>query len=355
VVHFVAPAGVASSDRVDRAIEAAAALAGAGRLVEAVDELAAVRRAAPDPLLDLALIDLRLEAGAQLPSGAARWPWPPRQADPFPDVDGAVPEVDARELTAEILGGAVAHHGCLIVRDVFDDDQVAQAVEVIDRADARRSAEAAPDETAGSAADAWYRPVATGTPMATAVERAMVGRQGGTWLADSPTATARILDQLTDVGVVEAIGTHLGERPYISLQKSTLRLSPPAWNYVAWHQDGSFLDADVRTMNVWVALTPCGGDLPTPGMEIIPRRVDEILEIDPAWSKHAIPFELMDEVMAKTPSVIPEFGPGDGMLFDERCVHRTHLPEVLTDPRYALECWFFAPSHHSSNYTPVLV
>ena len=27
---------------------------------------------------------------------------------------------------------------------------------------------------------------------------------------------------------------------------------------VAWHQDGAFYDSDVRTMNIWIALTPCG-------------------------------------------------------------------------------------------------
>lgn len=346
-------------------IQSAASLAAGGRFDDAVDLLAEARRRQPDPVIDVALRDLRLAAAAGRPAGAPRAPWPPQVSDPFPGLKDQLPEIDARDLTAEVLGGAIEHHGCLIVRGILDDARVAQGIEFIDRADAHRTAAAAAgdegsavastDRTADPADGAWYDPVVTSTPMATAVERSMVGRQGGTWLADSPTATAQILEQLTDVGVVQAIGEHLGERPYISVQKSTLRLSPPDWNYVAWHQDGSFLDPDVRTMNVWVAFTPCGGDLPTPGMEIVPRRFDEILEIDPAWSKHAIPFELMDEVLAKTPSVIPEFQPGDGMLFDERCVHRTHLPEGLTDPRYALECWFFAPSHQSSNYTPLLV
>lgn len=44
-----------------------------------------------------------------------------------------------------------------------------------------------------------------------------------------------------------------------SLQKSTLRRSAPVHNFSAWHQDGSFLGPTTRAMNVWVALTACGG------------------------------------------------------------------------------------------------
>lgn len=332
-------------------------LVGAGRHDDAVDLLATANRLERDPRLDLRLLDLRLSAAAARSAGPGRSPWPPVIPDPFPEVTDRLPEIAAADLDDHVLGGAVAHHGCLIVRDVFDADQVARGIETIDRVEARRDGNGRVDtsEVDDPDAQAWFRPVVTDTQLETAVERQMVARQGGTWLADSPAAAGRVLDQLTSVGVVDAIGRHLGERPYISLQKSTLRLSAPVWNWVAWHQDGSFLDPEVRTMNVWVALTACGGDLPTPGMEIIPRRFDEILEVDPAWSKHAIPFETIDELLEETPSVIPEFGPGDALMFDEHCVHRTHLPQEMDRPRYALECWFFAPSHQSSNYTPLLV
>ena len=41
---------------------------------------------------------------------------------------------------------------------------------------------------------------------------------------------------------------------------------------------------------------------------------------------------------------------GDALIFDERLLHRTHLPQEMSDVRYALECWFFAPSHATSTY-----
>ena len=53
--------------------------------------------------------------------------------------------------------------------------------------------------------------------------------------------------------------------------------------------------------------------------------------------------------------VRPEFEPGDGLLFDERFLHRTYLHEHMTEGRYALECWLFAPSHPSPDYLPFLV
>ena len=124
---------------------------------------------------------------------------------------------------------------------------------------------------------------------------------------------------------------------------------------VAWHQDGSFLDDDVRTMNVWVALSPCGGDRPSPGLEVIPRRIEEILPVDGVMSTHSISYDLIDELSTGMPTVFPEFDAGDALIFDEHFVHRTHLSREMTQVRYALECWFFAPSHQSSSYTPLYV
>ena len=42
-----------------------------------------------------------------------------------------------------------------------------------------------------------------------------------------------------------------------------------------WHQDGAFLGRDVRSLNLWLALSPCGVD--APGLDIVPQRFDEIL------------------------------------------------------------------------------
>jgi hypothetical protein len=315
------------------------------RFVEAVDLLAAANREAPDPDLEVRLIDLRHEAAKTYDAGAGRSPWPPIYADPFPDVAGVLPEIRASDLSANVLGGAVAHHGALIVRGAFRPEQVARSVDAIHRTQTQRDLDAT---------DAWFRPF----PLEPGIDRNLreiVRGQGGTWLADSPRSTALILDELQAAGVTDAISEHLGERLLFSLQKSTLRRSVARNKLVAWHQDGSFLDPHVRTMNVWVALSKCGGDYPSPGLQVAPMRIPEILEVDGALTPHSISAKLVAEVTAEVPVIVPEFDPGDAMLFDERFLHRTYLNAEMTEDRYALECWFFAPSHPSSDYISFLV
>ena len=351
-------------------IAAAEALAAQGRYVDAVEALAAANRAERDPAVEIRLVELRFLAASRAEAPGGRAEWPPAYADPFPDVHGQVPEARADELTTELMGGAVAHHGGLLVRGMFAPEQVARAVEAIERTHLRYRAELEaaatdgqelPPDQPGVAVDADapldqanYHPLRLpGVPGGDGL-RKMVAEQGGTWLADSPAASAVVLDTLAEIGVRGAIEEHFGERPYFSLQKSTLRRSLPRHKMVAWHQDGSFLGPDVRTMNVWVALSPCGGDRPSPGLEIVPRRFDEILPVVGDPTPHSVDYDLVDELTRDLPTVIPSFEPGDGLIFDERFLHRTHLTPFMEDIRYALECWFFAPSHQASDYTPLL-
>jgi hypothetical protein len=262
--------------------------------------------------------------------------------------------VEAGALTTEMLGGAVTHHGALIVRGAFAAEQVARLADAIETTHQNQVDGEEGDGAKLPVADtSWYQPFPVDRH--NEVLRRMVARQGGTWLADSPTSTEIVLAELERAGVTEAITGHLGERPVFSLQKSTLRRSLPAYNLVAWHQDGSFLDADVRTMNVWVALSPCGGDLPSPGLEILPTRLPGVLPVDGVMTPHSVSYDLVAELAQENPTVIPEFAPGDAILFDQILLHRTHLTEAMSQIRYALECWFFAPSHPASTYTPLLV
>ena len=59
----------------------------------------------------------------------------------------------------------------------------------------------------------------------------------------------------------------------ISVQKCTLRrVDPDAGR--GWHQDGAFM-GDVRALNVWLSLSRCGDE--APGMDVIPRRLEDIV------------------------------------------------------------------------------
>ena len=316
-----------------------------GRPVEAVDLLIEAWQTAPDPTIEIRIRDLRRDAAKVLETSSGRSSWPPTYVDPFPDLVEEIPEIRLEQLSADTVGGAVIHHGVIIVRGLFDVTQAAETLSTLQRTQREQRSEN-PDPR-------WYSPYDSGVAQDSSL-RNRVSRRGGTWLADSPRATAEIMNRLSDVGVIDVVAEHLGERPAFSLQKSTLRRVEPTPKITGWHQDGSFLESDVRTMNVWVALSSCGGTNPSSGMEILPRRMTEILEVDPELGRASVSFDLIDKIVGGSPTAQPAFEPGDALMFDERLLHRTALDPGLTEDRYALECWFFAPSHTTSTYLPFL-
>lgn len=269
--------------------------------------------------------------------------WPPVYADPFPELSGVVPEIDAAELTVDIMGGAVAHHGLLLVRGLFSAQQVADVRAVQDKVN-EASLRGEPD-TSG-----WYMPFNGGHDNEQALRR-HGEKTGANWLADSPLGMARVLRCLECAGVIALLSEYFQQRPVLSMQKSVLRAVQPQATITGWHQDGSFMGDGVRTMNVWVALSPCGGPVPASGLELIPRRYEEIFSADGSLGRGAVSFSKVEELMHDCPSVNPEFAAGDALIFDEHLLHRTSLEPGLTDVRYALECWLFAPSHANPNYS----
>jgi hypothetical protein len=342
-----APAVKAHVNPTTSALADADALARDGRIVEAVDRLAGANREHRAPAGDIRLLELRRAAAESIQPGEGRSPWPPSYEDPFPEIAGRVPEVDAADLSADLLGGAVAHHGGLIVRGILGATDVDRVVCGIHRAEAQRD-----NPTVGTDERSWYDPYPAG---AGAQTRNRVASEGGIWMADSPANTATVLDLLSSAGVIAAVAGHLGERPFFSLQKSTLRHSLPINNFTGWHQDGSFLGPEIRTMNVWTALSACGGGRPTPGLEVVPKRMSEILSTEGGLGRISVAPALIDRISVDAPPIRPEFEPGDCLLFDERFLHRTYLHEHMTEDRYAVECWMFAPSHASAHYLSFLV
>ena len=332
-------------------------LAVGGDLVGAVDLLQDAFLRSPDPITAERLIHLRAEAGAPGVLPKATGSWPPRYDDPFPDVGHDVlPEVPAAEASLATLAGGVEHHGAVIIRGAMARSHVDRVVEVI------RSIEEHLDLPIGAPVpdDRSYQPFdgldARPGPERTRrhKQRHMVARQGGCWLADSPVGTAIALGALWSTGLIELLTEHFGSRPLFSLQKATLRRSRAENRLSGWHQDGSFLGPAPRTMNVWTALSPCGGDRPTPGLEVIPTRVDEILPTDGDLGQVAISPSTVAGAADGIPGIIPEFEPGDALIFDQYFVHRSHFgPDMDTD-RFALECWTFASGHAPEHYIPLL-
>ena len=290
--------------------------------------------------------DGRFAAGLAKMSSTGRPDWPPQYTDPFPKMKRAIPEVQAADLTIEALGGAVSHHGALIIRGLFTPEQVASTREMQDKVKSISLSEE-PDLSG------WYMPF-DGKTRRQAYLRSRTEQRGGNWLVDSPLGLKLALKHLEDVGVVSLLTEHFKERPAISLQKCTLRSVEPQPGSGGWHQDGSFLGDDVRTMNIWVALSECGGSTPAAGMEIIPARFEETLPIAEELGVAAVAPEQIDQLIEEHSLVTPQFAPGDAIMFDEKLLHRTAFGTHHTKVRYALECWFFAPSHSSAVYASLL-
>ena len=168
---------------------------------------------------------------------------------------------------------------------------------------------------------------------------------GGMPIESMPYAGHELFRLLRASGLLKLVEAYIGGRPLVSGKKCTLRLGDKdAPVRHVFHQDGAFLGGETaRTMNIWIALTDAGID--APGLEVFPDRLAEILPIGGDGS--TVPWEI-NEAQAygfygRDSMVIPQFRPGDALIFDQMCLHRTHVTPEMTKHRLAYECWFFPP------------
>jgi hypothetical protein len=336
---------------------AAAQAESEGRLVEAVDLLRDAIKGDPahDPALEAHLVALRHLAFDEVAGGTGRSEWPPTFADRTPAAPEP-PRIGPAELGADVLGSALVNHGALHVEGLLTPEQVTSMVEGIDRAFDGRDAWGE-DKAADTAP--WFVPFVPSGPYShLMLPRDWVRDGGGVWAADSPRVFSEMLAIFEGLGLDHVIGGYLGERPAISMRKCTLRRVPADLAHADWHQDGAFLGDGVRSVNVWLALTRCGGDSDAPGLEYVPRRIDHVVET----GTHGATFDWsvgpghVDEVAAELGSAIvrPQFEAGDALLFDDVFLHRTAVAPGLGTDRYAIESWFFAPSTYPSDQIPLV-
>jgi hypothetical protein len=314
----------------------------------AVDLLVEATRHADAPALEAALVDVRHRAAAALV--------PPTPDRPVSDGDrsfapDAIPEVAAAELTPQALAGALAHHGSLLVRGLLPAETAGSLL-----ADTLRAFAAADAHSEGApVADTapWYVPFDPQPGFSFGgIERAFAHVLGGVLSVESPRTLAHIVEAFGRAGIGELLEAYFGEWPVLSAKKSTLRRATPA-SPTEWHQDGAFLGAGTRTVNVWVALTPCGDT--APGVEVIPQAFDRIVETGTEGSQFDWSVSHRTAVgLGAPPAQSPVFEPGDALLFNQMTLHRTDIRPTMTDDRYAIESWFFAPSTYPYEQVPIL-
>ncbi len=319
---------------------------------EAIECLTVMRRAQADPTLERLLAICRYEAYAsRAPHANVADPWAgvPDRAFTF---SAGLPEVHANELGAATLAAGIRHHGALLVRGLCSSATAAQLEGGI--REALAACAAWRTRGSGEFANSWYTrlPLRKGCKLAGA--RPWVeGRGDGVWLADSPRMLFELTELFNTSGITRLIEEYFGERPMLSVGKSTLRCVPSTMGPADWHQDGAFMGATIRSVNVWIALSHCGVD--ASGLEVLPRRVPRFLRTGShgacfAWS---IGPGMVAEAAGDVATTSPIFEPGDALLFDHFFVHRTGVPAGIAKDRYAIESWFFAPSAYPADQVPL--
>ncbi len=314
-------------------------------LVAEIDELTADNLATVDADRERRIRELRVQVPRELRPSAAAGPWPRPAPDPFPCERG-LPEIDGAMLTPDIVAGALAHHGSLIVRNFLPPFRVKQLVAAVDASLDGAAANREPDASAATAGSPWFEPLDDGM--------ISIFGAGDEWVrvVDSPRAMFEVIEAFQPM-VDEVVQPYLGERPTMGSTKWTLRRITPNC-YGGWHQDGKFLGEQIRVLNTWVALSRCGGDTGSVGMEILPQNVAYIAPTgtEGAFIGFEVSRRVVERLAGERPPVDPVFEPGDALLFDQYTLHRTGSKPGLTKNRYAIESWFFSPSTYPLDTAP---
>jgi hypothetical protein len=269
-------------------------------------------------------------------------------AGPPPGASG-LPEIALADLAAPLARAAILDRGGLLVRGAVDAGRAEVLRDSIDEAFAAREAAVA---SRAERSSCWY-PLRLDPDAAAGLARPWIRTSGGVLLADSPRVMFEVLHLYEQMGLRRVVSDYLGIRPVISANKCTLRRV--ALDAVgSWHQDGAFLGSRVRALNLWLALTPCGVD--APGLELVPRRFDDVIETGTAGSYFdwAAGDSVVNEASGGVGVVRPSFEAGDLLLFDELFLHRTFVDDHMTIERHAIETWCFAPTSYPDGHVPLV-
>lgn len=325
-----------------------------GDLETAIERLTVMNRRRPDPGRERRLLQLRNEAFHRLDRSAPSSAWPPPHSNRFADCP-TVPEVSADELDVDALRAGIFGRGALIVRGLFDGAHVEKLSHAVDEAFAAYDRSRRGSRV--DLSDPWFHPFTSEDgPDVASHPRHWIRNGGGVYAAESPRAMFDLIEALDQVGARGIAEEYFGERAALSVLKTTLRRIDPDLSVESgWHQDGAFLGESVRSLNVWIALTPCGRD--APGLKMVPRRLDSVVRAGVGGAAFSWSFDsaLIDELTDGQGPAWLEFEAGDAVFFDELNLHSTATRPEMTKQRKAIEAWLFAASHYPLDRVPLLL
>jgi hypothetical protein len=175
-------------------------------------------------------------------------------------------------------------------------------------------------------------------------------RRGSVLTVECPPTMFDLVEVFDEVNLSALAREYFGEAPMLLARKGTLRRISHEGNTGGWHQDGAFMGLDVRSLNIWLALTHCGDD--APGLDIVARRLTELVETaEGAFAWATSPDAA--EAIAAGAVVRRVFEAGDALIFDHFNLHRTAIAPAMERDRHAIETWLFSPSTYDAMTTPV--
>ena len=163
-------------------------------------------------------------------------------------------------------------------------------------------------------------------------------------------STNELMAPLSTPGLAGLVSEALGCDWQCNLDQSWVRkkFAPkhtpsPHYHNQGWHQDGALgvsfpkhPDPQIlmtRMLTCWIPLNPCGVD--SPGLEFILGRQPRLLhfsELDDASIQNRFP---LDKFMA------PSLAVGDGLIFLNGVLHRTHILPEMPNNRISLDYRIF--------------
>lgn len=150
----------------------------------------------------------------------------------------------------------------------------------------------------------------------------------------------------------QVLRAHFGEQAYLMLNNCAPRRQSPIHpdHSIPFHQDQEFMGRMQRAVNVWIPLTPAGGDYP--GLEL--------------WvggpQKPLLSFALSPNERQRVSSQIPQEAlwkplmmPGDVMIFTPYTIHRTWYQANMPQTRYSSEIRLISPADTRNTRSALIV
>ena len=250
------------------------------------------------------------------------------RAQPEPAFDAEGLTFQAAGLDAEECAGALREHGTVLVRGVMPKHLFPPIIDDV---------------------EGYFRWLTKGERLQ---EVALYASYGNIFFATAADfgsqSLMNVLYHLMAPPMSEALYTYFqAERISVFLGYSfirrhwrtdTMSLSP-------FHQDSVAVPVPAPMLSCWVPLTRCG--VTAPGLEVVAQRLDTALPITDKPATNHVRMEIDAALVERHYGENlwhPEFDAGDAMLFDSKCVHRTHVTEAMSAVRYSVELRFVATS-----------